>query len=92
MAKGAGKKSSELDKIRPQKWTADMTHELLQLLWVLEHTLKLYPELQKLLDEVITGEVFTATELPTPTPEECAAPADETEVDTGQIEAELPAE
>ena len=36
MKKGAGKKSSPLDKIRPAAWQFD--EELLDLLWVLEHT------------------------------------------------------
>src|SRR3989304_4559313 len=33
--KGVGKQKSPLDKIRPEKWTAQFTRELLELLWVL---------------------------------------------------------
>jgi hypothetical protein len=39
MKKRAGKKSSPLDDIRPERWTPKMTDELLELLWVLEATL-----------------------------------------------------
>jgi hypothetical protein len=35
MKKRAGKKSSPLDEIRPDHWTARMSDELLELLWVL---------------------------------------------------------
>ena len=47
MKKGAGKKSSPLDKIRPAAWQFD--EELLDLLWVLEHTVDLWPSLAKAL-------------------------------------------
>ncbi len=62
-----GKKSSLLDKIRPERWTGDMTRELLELLWVLEATVEKEPELAGLLAEITGSEVFTADELPTPT-------------------------
>ena len=39
---GAGRKSSPLDEIRPERW--EFTEELLELLWVLEATLELQPE------------------------------------------------
>jgi hypothetical protein len=74
MKKRAGKKSSPLDDIRPEHWTARMSDELLELLWVLEATLAMEPELEKLLDKVVAGPCFTAAELPTPTPEERKAP------------------
>jgi hypothetical protein len=64
MKKGAGKKSSPLDDIRPEHWTAQFTTELLELLWVLEATVAGYPEQAKLLDEVVSGPCFTADELP----------------------------
>ena len=38
-----GKKSSPLDEILPEKWTGDFTTELLELLWMLEATIELYP-------------------------------------------------
>ena len=74
MRKRAGKKSSPLDNIRPERWTARMSDELLELLWVLESTLATEPELQKALDKVVAGPCFTAAELPTPKPEERKAP------------------
>jgi len=64
MKKGAGKKSSPLDDIRPERWTGQFTTELLELLWVLEATVGIYPEQAKLLDAVVAGECFHADELP----------------------------
>ena len=60
-------KSSPLDDIRPAAWTAQFTRELLELIWTLEATLAVYPEQEKLLDDVIGGELLTASELPMPT-------------------------
>ncbi len=74
MKKRAGKKSSPLDNIRPERWTARMSDEFLELLWVLESTLAMEPELEKILDKVVAGPCFTAAELPTPKPEERRAP------------------
>lgn len=70
----AGKKSSPLDEIRPERWTARMSDELLELLWVLEATLAMEPELEQALDKVVAGPCFTAAELPAPKPEERLAP------------------
>lgn len=64
MKKGSGKKSSPLDDIRPERWTSQFTTELLELLWVLESTLGIYPKQAKFLDEIIGGECFKAGELP----------------------------
>ncbi len=36
MRDGAGRRSSPLDEIRPTRWTAQFTRELLELLWVLQ--------------------------------------------------------
>jgi hypothetical protein len=74
MKEGAGKRSSPLDDIRPEKWPADFTEELCYLLWILEQTVALAPELSALLDKIVEGPVFAADELPTPTAEERAAP------------------
>jgi hypothetical protein len=64
MKKGAGKKSSPLDDIRPERWTSQFTTELLELLWVLEATVAIYPEQAKLLDAVFAGPCFNTDELP----------------------------
>ena len=64
MKKGAGKKSSPLDDIRPERWTSQFTTELLDLLWVLQATVAGYSEQKKLLDAVIAGPCYRAAELP----------------------------
>ena len=49
----AGK--SPLDAIGPAAWPAELTNELLQLVWLLEATLEHQAELDALLDEVVSG-------------------------------------
>ena len=73
MRKGAGKKSSPLDDIRPQGWTSQFTTELLELLWVLEATVASYPEQERLLEAVLASDCVRADELP-PVPEEMRKP------------------
>jgi hypothetical protein len=73
MRKGAGKKSSPLDDIRPERWTSRFTTELLELLWVLEATVAGYPEQEKLLEAVIDGPCFRADEFP-PVPDAMRKP------------------
>ena len=68
----SGRKSSPLDKIRPEHW--EFTEELLELLWVLEATLALQPEGAALLSEVCSSSLFTQDELPTPSSEERQSP------------------
>ncbi len=48
-----GRKSSALDDIRPERWTADFTTELLELLWILEATIAEYPAQAELLAEIV---------------------------------------
>ena len=74
MLERAGRSSSELDKIRPERWTADFTKELLELLWVLEATVAQWDVLEAMLDKVISGEVFSAADLPEPSEAERKAP------------------
>ena len=64
MRKGAGRKSSPLDDIRPARWTSAFTTELLELLWVLEATAAVYPEQERLLKAVVEGAYFQADDLP----------------------------
>ena len=73
LRQGAGRKSSPLDDIRPQRWTAAFTNELLDLLWVLEATLALQPEQAHLLDVVVAGDCLLAADLP-PVPEALRKP------------------
>ena len=72
-----GRKSSPLDGIVPSKWTPDLGRELLELLWVLEKTLEIYPEQKELLQKVLEGPLFIVDELPTPTPEQREPPGGE---------------
>ena len=51
-----------------------MSDEFLELLWVLEATLTMEPELEKVLDKVVAGPCFTAAELPQPKAEERKPP------------------
>jgi hypothetical protein len=74
MKKRAGKKSSPLDDIRPERWTARMSDEFLELLWVLEATLAMEPDLAAVLDRVVAGPCFAASDLPQPTAAERKAP------------------
>ena len=60
MRTGAGKKSSPLDRIRPERWPGQFTTELLELLWVLEATVAGYPEQAELLRAVVAGGCFKA--------------------------------
>ena len=59
-----GRSSSPLDEIRPQKWSSQFTTELLELLWLIEQTIEIQPQLDTLLLEIIGGEVFLKNELP----------------------------
>ena len=68
----SGRKSSPLDDIRPDRW--EFSGELLELLWVLEETIRLEPEGAALLDEVCNSDLFTAAELPTPSEEQRLPP------------------
>jgi hypothetical protein len=74
MKKRSGKKSSPLDEIRPERWTARMSDEFLELLWVLEATLAMEPDLAAVLDKAVSGPCFAAADLPQPTAAERKAP------------------
>jgi predicted helicase len=72
----AGKKSSPLDDIRPSRWIPRMTDELLELLWVLEATLAMEPELSSTLDAIVKDQCFAASKLPLPAETERQPPKD----------------
>jgi hypothetical protein len=74
MKKRSGKKSSPLDEIRPECWTARMSDEFLELLWVLEATLAMEADLATVLDKAVCGPCFAASDLPQPTAAERRAP------------------
>lgn len=71
----AGRSSSPLDEIRPDRWTWEMTIELQDLLWVLEGVIALEPAQAELLAEIIASDLFLASELPIPTDAERDAPS-----------------
>lgn len=73
MRSGKGRKSSPLDAIRPRRWTTQFTTELLELLWVLEATLAIYPQQAQLLDTVLQGPLLTEDDLP-PVPDHARRP------------------
>lgn len=74
MRAGAGRRSSPLDRSRPRTWPAAFTEELLQLLWIIEHTVALGPELDETLDSVVAGPTISGSTLPTPSEEERRPP------------------
>ena len=76
MKQRSGRKSSPLDDIRPERWTAALTTELMELLWVLEATVAAQPALNTLLAEILAAPLHTAADFPTPTPAERAAPGE----------------
>ena len=88
MKSGAGRSSSPLDEIRPEQWTGDMTQELLEMLWVLEATVDMRPELKIVFDAVLTGPTFRASELPQPTAAERQPPG-EAEPEPAAVQIEL---
>jgi len=74
MKSGAGRHSSTLDDIRPERWTSAFTEEFLELLWVLEATTAMNFSLRSLLARVVRGSTFAYTDLPIPTDAQRAAP------------------
>jgi len=72
MAGGKGRESSELDDIRPERWT--FTPELLQLIGILQHTIDLTPRATELLQAVIDGPLIDPSALPRPTDAERKPP------------------
>lgn len=76
MKTGAGKQSSPLDHIRLDVWPASFTEELLELIWVLEHTVAMAPGLNRALTEITAGATIDDTGLPSPAEEERAPPTD----------------
>ncbi|MYF09904.1 MAG: N-6 DNA methylase [Gammaproteobacteria bacterium] len=73
---GAGRKSSPLDDICPNRWTAQMNNELIMLIWVLEATVAYQPEQARLLHAVTKGECFAATDFP-PVPDHARLPPEQ---------------
>lgn len=68
MKERSGKKSSPLDEIRPELWSFD--NELLDLLWVLDNTIDLLPEVNQNFERVLKSKLFHADNFPKPSKEE----------------------
>ncbi len=64
MADRKGRKSSDLDEIRPERWT--FSAELLELLAVVEATVDTEPQAKALLHEILAGSLLHADEFPRP--------------------------
>ena len=80
------KQSCPLDEIRPAAWTAALTAELLELLWVLEATVAAQPALDALLGEIVGEPLFAANDFPTPTAAERKPPGEEGEQEQATME------
>jgi hypothetical protein len=63
-----------LDEIRPREWPAEFTEELLELIWVLEHTVNMSSDLTTFFEAVVHGDVLSTDVLPQPTEEQRRAP------------------
>ena len=68
----SGKKSSDLDYVRPTRWT--QTYELLLVLSIIEHTIKATPKAADLLERILSGPLIPASDLPCPTSAERKPP------------------
>ena len=88
LKEGAGRKSSPLDRIRPPQWTATLTQELLELIWILESTVALFPQAEELSTAVFDHPTFRAEDLPEPTADERRPPAQQDEEDV-QFDLEM---
>jgi len=62
VGQGAGRRSSELDLIRPDEW--HFNRDLLQLIAVIEATVGMHPDLALNLANVTAGSCFTDDEIP----------------------------
>ena len=72
LAQGRGRTSSPLDAIRYEEW--EFTAELLLLISTLQHTVDATPRAQELLDKVLEGDLFLASDLPQSSDVERSAP------------------
>ena len=82
-----GRSRPSLDDLRPDAWTAALTTERLELLWVLEATVAVQPNLNALLVEILASSLIPAADFPTPTDAERVPPGKKSE--TAQTEMKL---
>lgn len=69
----AGRKSSDLDKIRPKSWA--FSAELVELLAVIEHIVAATPVAAELLDDVASSNLIDPQDLPRPTKADRSKPS-----------------
>jgi len=62
MRRPSGKRSSPLDDLGPACWMPAYTTELLELLWLLENTIRIHDAQSVILAEVCSSECFTSNE------------------------------
>lgn len=86
----SGRSSSPLDQIGPERWTAELTDELLELLWALEGTVALFPELEQVLERIAAGPLFSARDLPQPTDAQRRPPVDDASDEGDDDQRSLP--
>jgi len=72
---GRGRRSSELDAIRPDQWHPEWSDELLWLLRALHRSIESQARQDDLLRRIVEGPLIRAEELPEPTAAERAVPA-----------------
>jgi hypothetical protein len=77
-APGRGKRSSELDEIRPEAWLDGWNQELIELIAVITHTVGLRASQDDLLERICGGELIDASDLPQPDPEQRIVPPTDT--------------
>jgi hypothetical protein len=73
-AQGRGRRSSDLDAIRPDRWSKEWSDELLWLLRALQRAIDLRAQQDELLSRIVHGPLVGAGELPEPTAAERAVP------------------
>jgi hypothetical protein len=64
MRQRSGKKSSPLDNLGPQSWQFD--EELLDLLWIIDSTIDLHPQMAQILNDILSSDLFSETDFPKP--------------------------
>jgi hypothetical protein len=63
-ARGRGRRGSELDTIRPNRWHPDWTSELVELVRAIQQSVELHSEQDDLLTRICDGPLVAAAELP----------------------------
>nr|WP_237454294.1 type ISP restriction/modification enzyme [Pseudonocardia sp. SID8383] len=75
--RGYGRAASSpkpLDKIRPEVWEDDWNDDLLDVVSILNRSLKIWPAVEQILVHICEGPLISASELPTPSAREAKEP------------------